>query len=326
MKKIPLTFLSLILLILPLSADNILGEMAGIIQLESDEDTSEVVLTLEDLAVVSFLYDNPFVQGVELIFNLSTEARNFPNSFALYLYRSIVPEPVSAQTSYRGNQFFMQILPFSSEFSVKIPFEPSNSLKKDAASVVTSPVSIDNFPLMITLLPIMKGLPMEAKSAKISMIARPIYENRGGLKIDLVKEDELIDEDILVTIDEKAVPWPYEYYSLEPGFHSVVISHMLSGKKEFNIAIEKGKFTSLRYTLEAELPRVYFEQDKGLSYLLDGEELSEKDMESFITLTPGVHLIEIRLNDTLTIKREFDFHAGENVTISLDAQILVEKD
>ena len=322
--KAVIFLLMFLLLFSPLFGENILGEMAGVLYLESDQGTSPVEITLEDLAAVSFLYDNPFVQGVEFFFEIPQTTRNYSNSFALYLYRSVSPVPEPQLTSYRGSQFFMQIIPFSSDFSIKVPFDSSHNLKKDANSVVTTPVGKDDFPLLVTMLPIMKGLPSQAKTAAISMYARPLYQNYGGLKVIIEDRDDLMNRGTVLSINGKEVDWPKDYYSLDPGFHSVIISNEMSGSREFNIAVERGKITEVYHVLKASLPQLFIEPQEGITYFIDGLEISIEEKKNFIELEPGKHIITMKLNDSLILTKEYTFHAGENKTISLDAQILLE--
>jgi hypothetical protein len=322
-----LIFLTILILsILPIYGENIVGTMSGQITLENGEDTSLVEVGLEDLASADYLYDNPFVQGVELIFEQPTITQNFRNSFALYLYRAVQPVPDTSISHYKGNQFVMQILPYTSEFSVKIPFTQDHTIRKEADSVVTAPVSKDDFPLILTMLPISKGLPTQAKNAVITMKARPLYMNMGGLKIFIEEGEDILIENTEIRIDGNVVEWPNNYYPLEPGFHTINIINRTSGNREFNIAIEAGRFTEIHHTLEAALPQLIFAPSEGVKYYLDGVEIPEKDLGQSLSCEPGSHVISIMVNDHTTLTEDYIVSAGEIINISLEARILLEKD
>ncbi len=321
------TFLLIFLLFpfITLYSENVVGSMNGLLIVQNDQETSTVEVGLEDLASVDYLYDNPFVQGVELIFSIPEDTRNFRNSFALYLYRSVSPRPAGDQSQYRGSQFFMQILPYTAEFSLKVPFTKDHTLRKDADSVVTAPVDREAFPLLLTLLPISKGLPDIARSASVSLKAIPLYENRGGLKIEIESRDELSADETKIRIDGSEKSWPEEYYPLSPGFHTVEIENPATGRREFTIAVEAGKFTKIHHVLQSAVSRLFFAPREGVSYLLDGEEIPPGSDGISRSCEPGIHLIGIRLNEKLILTEEYNIQPGENLTISLDARILFEK-
>ena len=325
--RLPVATAFLFLLTLPpLFSENIVGTMSGLLILENSGESSAVELGLEDLASADYLFDNPFVQGVELVFAIPQSTRNFRNSFALYLYRDIQPAPDVSLSHYRGSQFFMQILPYAAEFSLKIPFDDNHTLRKEADSVVTAPVSRDDFPLLVTMLPISKGLPTQAKNASVSMSVRPLYAEKGGLRLTIEDEENLLEEKTTVRIDGGEVEWPVDYYTLAPGFHSVTIDNAVGGVREFNIAVEQGKFTEIRHSLQSALPRLIFSPREGVKYFLDGEEIPPGDTGRPLRCEPGEHTVGIVLNDGPALTEKYTFSPGENVTISLDLQILLEKD
>ncbi len=299
--------------------------MNGLVIVETGQETSPVEIGLEDLAAVDYLYDNPFVQGVELVFSIPESTRNFRNSFALYLYRAVSPRPDGDMSQYRGSQFFMQIIPYTAEFSLKIPFARDHTLRKDADSVVTAPVGAEDFPLLITMLPISKGLPDMARRSAVTVRARPLYENRGGLKIDIEGSGGDTAEDVRIRIDGAGVDWPRDYYPLAPGFHNVEIENSAGGRRDFTIAVEAGKFTEIHHIPEAAAPRLNFTPREGVTYLLDGKEITPEEAVAGMTCEPGTHVVGIRVGESLLLTEEYTLLPGENITISLDARILLEK-
>ncbi|MDC7219737.1 MAG: hypothetical protein PQJ59_07345 [Spirochaetales bacterium] len=325
MNRIKFSPILLLLLVLPLYGENVVGSLSGLLTLENEGDTSTVQVDLEDLAAVDYLYDNPFVQGVELIFEQTALTKSYRNSFALYLYRSVQPEPDINQSQYRGNQFFMQILPYSSEFTLKIPFTDNHSIRKDADTLVTAPVSLDDFPLLMTMLPISKGLPQNARNAALIISARPVYTNMGGLKIYI--EDEAVSvDDLSLWIDGSHRSWEKDFYTLEAGFHTVLIQSRAGNKREFNIAVEAGKFTEIHHTPETSAPRLVFPPMEGFTYYLDDKEIGIEELGKPIECEPGEHRVGIKLNEYITLSENYTLSSGELFTISLDTRILLEKD
>lgn len=325
MKRV-LIYLFPLILIYPLYGENILGSMAGIIQVIDDGESTPLELGLEDLAALDFLFDNPFVQGVEIQVDVPPSVQNFPYSFALYLYNTLQPVPEIDKTSYRGHQFFMQILPPQPNFSIKIPFLKENTLTKDADSVVTGVVSLDDFPIMTTMLPISKGLPKAAKEGAVSITARPLFFNRGGLKIAINHDEEIREGDIRIKIDDNGVNWPEEYYTLTPGFHRVSIQFGDGGERITNVAIERGRFTRLEHQIESARTSVIIKPVPGATILLDGKEIDSSELNVPLRINPGNHKVEFSLNDDLSITKEFKANRAESISISLDNQILIEND
>lgn len=316
--KISILLLSLAVLS-PLSGENVRGNVSGIIHIMDEESPASVDLLLDELSFFILDTENPFLSGVELRMEIPRVLQQYRNSFALYLYKNVSPLPDLQEFRYQGSQVTMHILPTQSLLSFKIPLEENHSLIKDATSVVTTVIPETSFPLLLTLLPIMKGIPDISYEYPVTVTAIPIYKNKGGLKIYLEGAESL--SDITLMLDGLVIENTGEYLSLEPGLHSLSIHSKSSGTAEYRVEIEKGRMTELNHQMKVEPSFLEIPRVEGVRFLVDGEEREP----GILPLSPGNYEVEARLNESLSLVENIEIAPGENLLLSLDFQMVFEQ-
>ena len=275
-------------------------------------DDFVVDLLLDEICFLEWNMENPFLEGLEIRVEIPRVLQQYRNSFALYLYRDVTPLPSLQEYRYQATQVTFHILPTQSLFSFKVPLDRNHGLIKDATSAVSPPIPRSSYPLLLTLLPIMKGIPDDSYAYPLSVSIHPIFRNEGGLKLEILNRP--VSEEVKLIIDGVSLSIPDGYIPLGPGLHSLSISTDHSGVAEYRIEIERGKMTELIHQIKVEPSSIEIPAMEGVVFLLDGEE-TEGGRQS---LPPGEYLLEARLNEGLSIRKTVALAAGENLLVTLD--------
>lgn len=304
-----------------LYGENLRGELAGLVTIVSGtEDNNKIQLSIDDLAAFTIATENPFLIGVELRMDIPRALQEFRNSFGLYLYQNITPVPSLNTRDYRGHRTLMHILPSQNQISIKIPLVESHSIVKDATSVVTSTLSVEEFPLILTILPIMKGIPDSAYSYPLNVTAYPIYADKGGLSIQLNGEEEIINN-TRVYVDSVEMDITQDLLHLNTGMHTLMIVSPESGSYEYNVPIEQGKIYTLTHKLESLPSTIEIPDNLHFPVKIDGLEQTPGVLE----LNPGEHLLEYVLDEDYVLQETFQLNPGENMLLDLELVLNLQK-
>lgn len=297
--------------------ESIRGNMAGILILDESQELQSVSLYLDDLAGIDLDMENPFLEGIEIVLEIPQQLQNYRNSFAVYLYKNISPLPDLRESRYQGSQVLMHILPVQSILSIKIPLNPNHEIIKDATSVVSSVLTQDNLPFIVTMVPIMKGIPDQAYEVPLNIRINPIYSDLGGFRLILTGDEALFEQEIELLIDNQERSIDEELHSLSPGLHNIVLTTTYGGRKEFTITIEKGSIEELEYKLEALPAELHLPELPGVTY-----SLNNLPIDSFQqTLEPGIYLLKIQINPEWTIEEEILLNPGDKVHYGLELEL-----
>ncbi|MDA3850351.1 MAG: hypothetical protein PF447_03685 [Spirochaetaceae bacterium] len=297
-------------------AENLRGPIAGIVNISDSAEVPTVELKLDELAAFMLDFQNPFLLAVELRIEIPRNLQTYRNSFALYLYKNISPLPRLDENSYQGNQMIMHILPSQNTLSLKIPLIENHGLIKDATSVVTSPIEMSSFPLVLTLLPIMKGIPDLVYNQSLIVQALPIYKDQGGLNLHIDPQEE---QNILLFIDGEEYPVGKDLYILSSGLHHLRISSPLGGSSEYSLEIERGQILELNHKIELRPALVTLELPPGVNCEIDGVIVNPGMLE----LQPGDHQINYIINPQWSVSEEFAIRAGEELQLQLNMEVLL---
>jgi len=321
MLKIRFLLLFFIILNAFLGAENLRGELAGIISVVAeDEQNTGFDLNIDELAAFNIATENPFLIGIELRMDIPRELQEYRNSFALYLYQDITPLPSLNIKDYRGQRILMHILPSQNQISIKIPLVENHNIVKDATSVVSTSLRPGNFPLMLSILPIMKGIPNSAYTFPLHVTALPIYAEKGGLSVQLEGEDELIN-DCRLYIDSVEIALSNSYIPLNTGMHTLMIVSPDAGSYEYTIPIEQGKIYQLSHKLEMLPCSIEVPEKLMFPVRIDGQELGSGEWE----LSPGEHLVELVLAENYILEERFQINPGEKMLLELDLLLTLQK-
>lgn len=317
LKVLTLTFLALFAAA-GVHAENVRGSIAGTVVGEGNA----VAFNPEKLLVIEPGEASGFGEALELRLLIPEGLRRYQNSFALMIFRAVQPEPDPDIQSYRGNRIFMRLLPARESIFVRIPFRDDHKTTGDALTDVL-PVAVeeDGYPLLVTVLPVMKGIPDRAFGEVLTLSAVTILRNEGALTVNLINRPDDPDEKLIVTVGGEEII-PGEPVFLEAGIHRVRIDSSLAPPVERNIALEPGEELILDIELDYRAPEIVVNVPEGVLLFIDGEPVEGPEYPLVLELDPGDHTVTYRLGQ-LEVSRDFNLSPGARVNIDLLVDISI---
>lgn len=317
-QKWALLTLVIILLAQNLYSEAIRGETVGVIK----DDDKVLSFNLEEIVGINIPETSHYKQGIELQIDIPEELSRYPNSFALFLYKTVSPRPNIGQHEYRGVRVYMRLLPSGKSLFLRIPLHENHDISNDALTQLL-PVAVppDEFPLVATILPIIKGLPDSSYLQDFHIHASSLFKDEGSLSVTITNPSGIPEEIISITIDGKEVRQG-EILSLKTGVHKVSVSSTHAPVTEKSVLVEAGVNTEVPITLDYRPPEIFVKFPKESQVFLDGEELVVKEGTALLEIEPGEHEISGILGE-YEISKTFSVRPGSrvNITLLLDIKI-----
>ena len=306
-------------------SETVRGSLTAQVEIETESNYSNSAnFILEDLVSIK-IPDLRFLQGIELEILIPEEIKKYRNSFALYLYNKITPEPSEIIRSYTGLRVLDAILPSSNRLFLYIPVITNHSLTPSPGSLLLdTPIMLDDFPLILTVIPIMKGIPNSTAKSRFQISASPVFSNSGVLLLDITLPEGEIEPEFDVYIDNKQVLYPSIEYILNTGIHQLRIESDNYETRVQSFGIEKGDNTRLNINMEKTVPFIKFEVPENTVIYLDGEKLSASSNRDIETVN-GEHTVLFKIGD-YSISKVFIIENGKKYKISLFLDILIQDD
>ncbi len=308
-----------------LAAESINGKTVGFIAGNSDA----ITFNLEDIVVINAVSIPDHQEGMELEIDIPGSLQDYQNSFALMIYKSVTPEPGMDVKSYNGIRVYMRLLTTRESMYLRIPFNTHHTVSGDALTQLL-PVAVtpDDFPLLFTILPVVKGIPDMVYSQNFTIQASPLWRNEGLVSVSITNLSGSPEETILITIDGNEVS-QNEKIALETGIHKIIVSSTHAPLVEKTVVVEPGEEIDIPVTLDYRPPELTIKTLDGAQIFLDGNEILSDDNgievdNSILTLEvePGDHIITSILGD-YELSRSFTIRPGGRVRIELLFEIKI---
>jgi len=317
LKKIVLIVLLTVSAAVFVNAENIRGNTAGFL----DTGSPGVNFKPEELVILDIHNDVPeFQKGVELQISIPKELKKFPNSFAILIYSRITPEPSSGIKSYRGTRLYMRLMPSMDSVFIKIPLKDNEKFSADAYTDISPKASFpSDFPLILTILPVIKGLPDYVFNTDFAVKAVPLWSDKGTITVNIKNPSNNPEETISMTIDgvENKLGTAV---TVSSGMHRIRVASSLAQIVEKTIVIEPGGEKTLNITLDYQPPVLNFSIPENTVMFFDGKQIENTGGSAVMETEPGNHTISYTLGD-YTITRDFMVLPGSKLKINLIVDI-----
>ncbi len=315
MKKKLITVFFLLTVIISSFSLNIRGEVKKIIEIETEKSESE--FTLFDLTGINIKY-NPFIEGLELSLTIPDELAKYRDSFMLNIYYKLDSIPSESNKSYKGNILLSQIIPVSKKIFISIPIILASNNDLIPGSFVTKLVDQTEFPIILSISPVMKGISSTVLSSIFKLEIIPVLSTKGILGLNLTGSDN----EYTIILDGKEILYTNEYI-LEEGIHQIIINSDNFKEISQSFVISRGNTTKLDITMEQLLPTVIFEAPEGSEIILDGEKI-DLLASKVLKIKPGDHVVRMKLGD-YSLSKKFTIDAEKKYKISLFLDILIQE-
>jgi hypothetical protein len=285
-----------------------------------------VTLSLEEATVLALEEDTPFLEGIRVEVVLSNELKKHFDSFALGIYKNLSPRPEEAVRFYSGERAFFQYLPYLNRIYILIPLEqaPGGETPPVGTYRLQSPLKRTDFPLLLTMVPLAKGIPATIADKKFYFSIKPLLEKKGFAALALHFPEGSKEEPVDLFVDGIQIDWPAQRMELPSGIHQLRI--VSSSFKEINTSftVESGKTNQVDIDLEEAATQLTIDAPLGTELYLDGEKLADGST-SPIQISEGNHLVRAKIADH-SISKKFAVQKGKHYHISIIFDIIINED
>ncbi len=324
MMKRLLCHILLLALLTPLAlfGEELRIKLGAVHRISDTEDRVEATIDLREHIAIE-LEPNELIKGLEIKLEVPDKILSYRNSFLLTIYSGIEPPPETSRKEYRATIEHKQSFPEGKRLFIALPLAGDRkwSPKGPGMHVLSPPVSVETFPILIGIKPVMKGLPGEVSRTSYPVTVSPVLIDKGKLVLSAAPAS--MQNDAELQVDGQQLPADKREFLLSPGVHELKITSPATQPFSRTVVVEKGKKTVQELELEPASSKLSFEAPKDARIYLDGDEIT--DHRQAVETEPGEHLVLVRLGD-YTMSKKITVRKGENYQVSLFFDILIEKD
>jgi hypothetical protein len=320
--------LALWLLSLPSFAEDLRGLVVAEVRLRAEAAYEQSAgIALAEMAAVYLEGDTRFLRGLRLELVLSNLLKKHFDSFALAVYRRLTPEPRPSIKAYQGERIFFQYLPYQNRVYVLLPLGGMEGVDEPLPAGtyrVETPLEREDFPLLVAIRPLMKGIPDAVADSKFILTARPILEKKGQLELVLRYPPGMEGEPVTLFLDEQELA-PFEgRRELPTGLHRLRVTSGPFKEVNAGFTVESGKTSVVEVQLETLASVLTIEAPQSAEVYLDGEKLAAFAGVR-LPIEEGGHQVRIKVAD-YSVTKKFTVARGRHYFISCVFDILLTED
>lgn len=288
------------------------------------DDSKGLILKLDELAEVVIPDHSGILHGLDLEIETPAEWQVFRYNYAVMVFQSVTPQPQKGISSYRGVRVFSYPIPPVKTFILKIPLSGQVLRGGPNSEVIQFPSGKAVGPLLISLVPIEKGLSTQALKAQFTVRSQAISGKQGGLRLNIpqIRPQDFSSLKILVSgksfepgqvIYVDAGTWDLEIHS--PNFEPFTQK----------VTFVAGNIQELTLTLVEQLPEVLLEGPEGAQFILNGKPVLPNDQGLYsVQVVKGTQRLEVILGG-YQISKTFDVTIGGITKISIELNLNIEE-
>ena len=304
-----------------------------IIELTEDASfTATKKIGLNDAVAVYIPEERLFLEGIEFKMDIPEDMAIWRDCCGAYIYDGIKPAPKAQQIDYSGSKIFFGVVPGKLSWILQLPLTKTAQFKTNqyTKTIEAIPTAQGNF-VFLRLQQIMKGVPDEVMNAKITITVRPIFSDKGLLRVKLStpevsdQKDDAPEENISIFIDNN----PYLAQDAQKGFvlgtgiHNVNVISENYRTEVRKVRIDQAKITDLEIVLKSIEPTVIITAPEGATVYLDDEKF--EDLGKEVVLTEGDHKIRCGIGD-YEIVRSLSVTKGRSYKVNLTVDLQISED
>ena len=332
-KAVPLILLSLALInVYPENVRGLIVDEAHIKTFSGYEQTLEIAL--EEAAAIYIEGNSQFLTALQMELILSSTMKKYSDSFGIAVYKRVSPQPQKGLRFFNAERVFFHYLPYQNRIYINLPLSRSaiNDTASTGSFTLEEPLKMEDFPLIVSMIPLMKGIPASVIDNKFYLHIKPILMKAGSLKVEITLPDHSqradttgkADEIFQLYIDGKKIKEPFFLPAIESGIHRLKISSSFFKEVNVTFTIEPAQEKVLQFELQE--PKSFFNitTPRGAEIYLDGVKLSPLKINS-LSLSEGSHTVIIKIGD-YSISKKINVVAGKNYNLSVIFDIIIEED
>ncbi|MDR2304659.1 MAG: hypothetical protein LBE10_08745 [Treponema sp.] len=294
--------------------------------LVSLENTAKLSLplTYNSSALVSLGEDTRFFKGVELELGAPSAWLSYQGSLAIAMYANPDHIPEAGIADLDAKRIVFEPLPAKIQSVYQIPLRRNHDLRNSPyVSVPTGVIPVTSFPLLIRLMPVLKGMNEELETMNFQLSAKPILGDEGILALSFRWPEQLPGKPFTALIDDVMIENPGESRFLKEGEHHLVILSDDYRNENRRFIIERAKVLELSIELKDPTPVIYFEAPENARIFLNNEPVLNKTAPCLVE--PGTHEVQFHIGD-YGIFKTLQVQKGKTYKVSMEVDVSVNEE
>ena len=313
-----------IFLAVPASAQPFRVMVAGDIELSAENpEGSSLNLEFNNSVLIRLGRDSRFFRGIELELSAPQSWLSHYGSLAMQVYAELSRIPVLGVNDLSGRSIVYEPLPNKIKMVYQIPVRPSHGLRSSPYATVSSGIALpSSFPIILRLMPIIKGLSEDLESMQFNLNARPILSDEGAIKLIPRYPEQMRGRPFTVLIDDNLITNISEELLFREGEHHLVVLSDDYRNESRRFLVEKAKVKDIIIELQDPTPLIIFEAPGNARVFLNNVPVSRD--AGPIPVEPRVHEARFEVGD-YTLTRTITVLRGKTYRVSLAVGIDVEE-
>ena len=290
----------------------------------SQPSAVDIELTLDEFAVLRLPEDRQFLEGVQIEIILSETLKRYADSFGIGLYYRVRPEPAKTLRSYTAERGLFAVLPHANRGYIRIPLAEGGDLSSSVPILSSDVITPEDFPVLLGIQPVSKGIPDSVLSRKFFLSVVPIIEPRGLLELDLQRPKGFEEDSVELLVDDQFAHIDEFPLILDAGTHRLDTRSDVFLPVSASFSVDPGQTTRLDVRLEPNVAIVTVESLAGATVYLDGNKVILAGNEKLL-LTDGPHTVRFKIGE-YSVSRKFSVNKGKNYRITLVFDVEIKED
>jgi hypothetical protein len=309
---------------MPLTAESIRALLAGTLELSADNpEGASLNLGSNGSALIRLGRGSRFLRGVELELAAPQAWLAHRGSLAMGVYAELDHAPSPGINDLEGRRVAFDPLPNRIKMIYQIPIRRSHSLRTSPyVTVVGSTVIPTEFPILIKLMPIIKGINAELENMQFVLTARPILSDEGVVRFNFRFPALMQGKPFIVLVDDVVVENIGEEQMFKEGEHHLVVLSDDYRNENRRFMVEKAKRLDIVIDLQDPTPLIIFEAPGNAQVFLNNSHVSRDSGP--IPVDAGVHEAKFQVGDWV-LTRVITVERGKTYRISLSVGIDIEE-
>jgi hypothetical protein len=307
-----------------INAENFRTIIAGSadVSAENPEGTA-FNLSYIDSLLINVDDDIRFLRGVEIELVVPQQYLQYRGSLALALYSNIIEGAELGVADVNAKQLFIEPIPNKIRTVYQIPILDNHGMK--ASPYASLPVGVivpSSFPMLIRIMPVIKGLSDDMETMKFRINAKPMFNDLGAVKIVTKYPQMLPGKPFTLIIDEAVIADLSEELLLIEGEHhlSVISDDYRNESKRF--LVERSKVLDLAIELQDPTPLVIFEVPENTQVFFNNQAV--EDIKMPYPTVPGEHQVRFQVGD-YSILKPLLVQKGKTYRVDLTIDVIVSE-
>ncbi|MDR3276623.1 MAG: hypothetical protein LBT11_05370, partial [Treponema sp.] len=279
---------------------------------------TSVSLAYNESALIVLSGETRFFRGIEVEIVVPQDYLYYRGSLAAVFYAETEGVSGLGVADMNARQIYLEPIPNKIQSLYQIPLRAGHGLRNSPyTTVLSTVVPAASFPMVLRIMPVIKGISTEVEAMKFTLNVRPIMSDEGAVRIVPRYPENLPGRSFSVYIDDQLISPSEERFLKEGEHHLVVLSSEYRNESRVFI-VERGKIQDIGINLQDPTPLIIFEAPGNTRIFFDNVLILPG--QGPLPAEPGNHELRFQLND-YSIVRTMSIEKGKTYRVAMSIDV-----